>query len=235
MAGVEVIGHYCDVSQPVQVSAAVAAVLEHWGGLDILVNNAGITYYGRTDRMTSDHWDRLMRINLHSHIQFTRELLPTLLGRREAHVLNVCSVLGLIGMPKVTAYCTSKFAMVGFSESLRNEYGRVGLGVTALCPGFVTTNLFMNAPLEQDVERPKIPPRLICTTSDKVAKAAIKAIYRNRRLVVMEPFARFLVVLKRFVPSVLDFAFHLGRRKQIEGKLAQLEAGTLIYGDIQPR
>ena len=51
-----------------------------WGGVDILVNNAGITYYGRTDEMSAEHWDRLMRINLASHVQFTRELLPSLLG-----------------------------------------------------------------------------------------------------------------------------------------------------------
>ena len=88
-----------------------------------------------------------MRVNLLSHIQFTRELLPSLLERRECHVLNVCSMFGLVGMPKVAAYCTIKFGMVGFSESLRNECGREGLGVTALCPGFVDTNLFTTAPL----------------------------------------------------------------------------------------
>ena len=145
--------------EPREVSAAVAEALSRWNGVDILVNNAGITYYGKTERMAAEHWDKLMRVNLLSHIQFTRELLPSLLARREAHVLNVCSVLGLVGMPKVTAYCTSKFAMVGFSESLRNELGRQGLGVTALCPGFVRTNLFTNAPLEAKVEEHKLPPR----------------------------------------------------------------------------
>ncbi len=86
--------------------------------------------------MSAEHWDRLLRVNLLSHIQFTRELLPSLLARREAHVLNVCSMFGLVGMPKLAAYCTTKFGMVGFSEALRNECGREGLGVTALCPGF---------------------------------------------------------------------------------------------------
>ena len=118
-------------------SATVAEMLSRSDGVDILVNNAGITYYGNVERMAADHWDRLMRVNLLSHIQFTRELLPSLFARQEAHVLNVCSVLGLVGMPKVTAYCASKFGMVGFSEALRNELGRQGLGVTALCPGFV--------------------------------------------------------------------------------------------------
>ena len=222
-AGVEVVGRRCDVSQASEVSAIVTALLDKSNGVDILVNNAGITYYGRTDRMAPELWDRLLSVNLHSHIQFTRELLPSLLGRREAHVLNVCSMLGLVGMPKVTAYCTSKFAMVGFSESLRNEFGRQGLGVTALCPGFVRTNLFTNAPLEEKIEEHKVPPRIVTTTPERVANAAVKAIYRNRRLVVMEPFARLMYAVKRFAPWLMDALFHMGRRKRVARKMAELE------------
>jgi short-subunit dehydrogenase len=221
--GVEVITRRCDMSQPRDVTSAVAAVLNLWNGVDILVNNAGITYYGKTERMSGAHWDKLLQINLLSHVQFTRELLPNLLERPEAHVLNMCSVLGLVGMPKVTAYCTSKFGMVGFSEALRREFGREGLGVTALCPGFVRTNLFTNAPLEEKVEEHKIPPRIITTTPERVANAAVKAIYRNRGVVVMEPFARFLYALKRFAPWIPDAIFHLGRRKRIIRKMAELE------------
>jgi short-subunit dehydrogenase len=222
-AGGEVIQRHCDVSQPNEVSAAVAEVLDRWGGVDILVNNAGITYYGRTDEMSAEHWDRLMRINLHSHVQFTRELLPSLLARREAHVLNVCSMFGLIAMPKLAAYCTSKYAMVGFSEALRAEYGREGLGVTALCPGFVTTNLFASAPLPENSNGPKIPPRIFCTTPEKVARAAVRAIRRNRRLVVVEPCAKLLTTIKRLTPAVIDFFLHLGRRSRIAKKMARLE------------
>jgi short-subunit dehydrogenase len=220
--GVEVICRRCDMSQPREVSSAVAEVLSRWNGVDILVNNAGITYYGKTERMAGEHWEKLLRINLLSHVQFTRELLPSLLELPEAHVLNVCSVLGLIGMPKVTAYCTSKFGMVGFSESLRNEFGRQGLGVTALCPGFVRTNLFTNAPLEEKVEEHKLPPKIICTTPERVANAAVKAIYRNRRLVVMEPFARLMYAMKRFAPWLMDAIFHMGRRKRVARKMAEL-------------
>jgi short-subunit dehydrogenase len=221
--GGEVVTRRCDMSQPRDVSAAVAEVLSRWNGVDILVNNAGITYYGKTERMAAEHWEKLMRINLLSHVQFTRELLPSLLERQEAHVLNVCSILGLVGMPKVAAYCTSKFGMVGFSESLRNEFGRQGLGVTALCPGFVRTNLFTNAPLDEQVNEHKIPPRAITTTPERVANAAVKAIYRNRRLVVMEPFARLMYFMKRFAPWLMDAIFHLGRRKRLERKTNSLE------------
>jgi short-subunit dehydrogenase len=221
--GVEVVTRRCNVAEPREVSAAVSEAISRWDGVDILVNNAGITYYGKVERMAADHWDRLMRVNLLSHIQFTHELLPSLLARPEAHVLNVCSVLGLVGMPKVTAYCASKFGMVGFSEALRNELGRQGLGVTALCPGFVRTNLFTNAPLEANVEEHKLPPKAITTTPERVANAAIKAIYRNRRLVVMEPFARLMYATKRFAPWLLDGIFHLGRRKRVARKMAALE------------
>src|SRR3954470_6914358 len=208
--GVEVITRRCNVAEPREVSAAVAEALSRWNGVDILVNNAGITYYGKTERMAADHWDKLLRINLLSHVQFTRELLPSLLAREEAHVVNVCSVLGLVGMPKVTAYCTSKFGMVGFSESLRNEFGKQGLGVTALCPGFVRTNLFTNAPLEKDTEEHKSPPRFVTTTPERVARAAVKAIRRNRRFIVMEPMARGMYFVKRFAPWLMDAVFHIG-------------------------
>jgi len=221
--GVEAIERFCDVSQRNEISATVAAILYQWGGVDVLVNNAGITYYGRTDEMSSEHWDRLMRINLDSHVQFTRELLPSLLARREAHVLNVCSMFGLVAMPKLAAYSTSKYALVGFSEALRAEYGREGLGVTALCPGFVATNLFASAPLPEHAKGPKTPPRIFCTTPEKVARAAVKAIRRDRRLVVVEPFAKLLTTVKRFAPGLIDFCLHLGRRSRIAKKMARLE------------
>ncbi|HJQ78548.1 MAG TPA: SDR family oxidoreductase [Lacipirellulaceae bacterium] len=222
-SGVEVIGRRCDVAEPREISATVSEILSRWGGVDILVNNAGITYYGRTERMSAEHWDKLIRVNLLSHIQFTRELLPSLLAHPEAHVLNVCSMFGLVGMPKLAAYTTAKFAMVGFSDSLRAEYGREGLGVTALCPGFVDTNLFASAPLGESQTEPKIPPAIFCTTPEKVARAALKAIRRDRRLVVVSPWAKFLVTAKRLVPGVIDFVFHLGRRKRVARKAQELK------------
>jgi short-subunit dehydrogenase len=219
--GVEVIGRRCDVAESREISATVAEALNRWGGVDILVNNAGITYYGRTERMSAEHWDQLVRVNLLSHIQFTRELLPSLLARPEAHVLNVCSMFGLVGMPKLAAYSTTKFAMVGFSDALRAEYGRDGLGVTALCPGFVDTNLFASAPLGESQKEAKIPPALFCTTPEKVARAAVKAIRRDRRLVVISPWAKFLVAAKRFVPGAIDYLFHLGQKKRVSRKSSE--------------
>jgi short-subunit dehydrogenase len=222
--GSEVVSRRCDIGRPAEVSAAVAEVLAKWNGVDILVNNAGITYYGKTEEMSAENWDKVMRINLHAHLQFTRELLPSLLERREAHVLNVCSMFGLFGAPKLVAYCTSKFALVGFSDALRAEHGRNGLGVTALCPGFVSTNLFTSAPLGETQKEPKVPPKFFQVSPERVARAAVRAIRRNRRLVVVESAARLTCMLKRLAPGVMDFFFHLGRRKRVAKKMAKLEA-----------
>jgi short-subunit dehydrogenase len=220
--GVTVLSRQCDVGQPAEVSATVNDILNRWGGVDILINNAGITYYGHTEQMSAEHWDQVLRVNLHSHIQFTRELLPSLLARPEAHIVNVCSMFGLVAMPKLAAYCATKYGLVGFGESLRMEYGRDGLGVTSLCPGFVKTNLFTSAPLPAKAKGHKIPPTFFSTTPERVAAATVRAIRRNRRMVVVEPFAKFLCLIKRLAPGLLDFAMHLGRRKRMAKKVAKL-------------
>jgi NAD(P)-dependent dehydrogenase (short-subunit alcohol dehydrogenase family) len=212
--GVEALVRTCDVSDPLQNTAAVRWLRDQWGAVDILVNNAGVTYYGCTAMMTADAWNRLLAINLHAPLQFTRELLPVLLKRDEAHIVNVASICGLVGLARVAAYSTSKFALVGFSEALRHECGRLGLGVTALCPGLVDTQLFTSALRGKDLKEPKTPPRWALITAESVAYRAIRAIYRNERLVVMQPMSRLLYVLKRFTPGLLDLAHRLRRRRQ---------------------
>lgn len=216
--GVDALGRHCDVSQPAQNSAAVQHLLDQYGGVDLLVNNAGVTYYGQTKSMSAEHWDRLLAVNLHAPIQFTRELLPTLLARDEAHVLNVASICGLVGLERVAAYCTSKFALVGFSESLRAELVRQGVGVTALCPGFVDTNLFAAAARGADLKQNKTPPRWMLATPELIAQRAVRAIYRNQALVVVQPYARMLHLVKRLAPSLLDLTYRLQGRKRAKAR-----------------
>lgn len=211
--GVSAIGRYCDVSQPRQITQSVIDALVRYGKIDVLVNNAGITYYGDTESMSAGDADRLVAINLLAPIQFTRELLPVLLAQPEAHVLNVASFFGLVGTRKLALYTASKFGLVGFSESLRAEYGRHGLGVTALCPGFVDTNLFDTAPRGVDRQSNKRPPQWLLTTPEKIAARAVRSIYRNRAVEVTQPYAKLAYFTKRFFPGVLDWANHLSRKK----------------------
>jgi short-subunit dehydrogenase len=213
--GVTVIAALCDVACPDQVSAQVGEVVKEWDKLDILVNNAGVGYYGPTERMTAEQWQRLLAINLLAPIQFTRELLPTLLERPEAHIVNVCSIAGLVASGRLAAYHVSKFGLVGFSEALRAEFGRRRLGVTALCPGLVRTNIFQ-ATVNGRKERPmRTPPAWMCTSPEAVASRAVQAILKNRGLVVITPMARFLWYFKRLSPSLLSWISGFGKRKKI--------------------
>src|SRR5262249_1572310 len=154
---------------PAAACGAADGLLRAWGGLDILINNAGISYHGDTETMSDEQWDRVLAVNLHSPLQMTRRLLPALLSSGDAHIVNVCSVLGLVAIPRFTAYQTSKYALVGLSESLRAEYASRGLGVTALCPGFVQTNIFRSSVNGTGGRPMRAPPRIFVASPEQVA------------------------------------------------------------------
>lgn len=220
--GGEAVACPCDLSVPSQVDELADRVLDLWSGVDLLVNNAGVAHYGPTHEMAEPDLQRLMAVNLLAPIQLTKALLPSLRARPEAHVLNVCSVLGLTPMPRVSAYCATKHGLVGFSESLRIEYGRQGLGVTTLCPGFVKTPLLDEA-VDQQSNQPH-PPALVCVSIDRVAQAAVRGIERNQRRVVVDPIGRVIRGVMGVAPGLFDWMHSLGRSKRIAQKRAELAA-----------
>jgi short-subunit dehydrogenase len=211
-SGIAVLTHVCDLSDATQITGAVKALLAAWNRLDILVNNAGTVYYGPTHKMSAEHWNRVLSINLLAPIQLVRELLPTLTAQQEAHIVNISSIFGLVPMRKIAAYQTSKFGLVGFSAALRAEYGRNGCGVTALCPGFVRTAMIEDF-VDADREQPLRIPSWLCTSAEKVADEAIRAIRKNKALVVISPMARLFWWLARFSPRLFDWIVRQGWRR----------------------
>ena len=108
ISGVEVVARQCDLRDPGQISAAVRDLAERWGGLHILVNNAGIIYYGNTGEMTDEQRNDVLSVNLLAPFQLVQELLPMLLDQEEAHIVNVCSMAGLVPFRKMAAYQATK-------------------------------------------------------------------------------------------------------------------------------
>jgi short-subunit dehydrogenase len=209
--GVTVTARVCDLTRASEVTAAVASVLAGGGGLSMLVNNAGTAYYGATHDMTAEQWDRIIALNLLAPMQLIRDLLPTLLAQEEAHVVNVCSIFGLVPLRKGAAYQASKFGLVGLSAALRAEYGR-DIGVTALCPGFVRTPLLETFATGAPGQRRHAIPAWLCASPEQVAAAALRAIRRNKGLVVITPAARLLWWMARFMPGLLDWLTRQGWR-----------------------
>lgn len=194
----------CDLGQATDVHQVVQRVLAE-GGIDILVNNAGVLYWGPTESMTLEQWKRVLAVNLHAAIQLTREFLPSLLARGQGHILFVSSLAGLMGVPYRAVYTVSKFGLVGFADALRAEFGWRGLGVTALCPGFVRTNLFQTALTApgRPFPRPAGWDRRFAD-AEAVAVAAVQAIRQDRAFEFGTPGARFIWRLKRLFPRVFD-------------------------------
>jgi 3-oxoacyl-[acyl-carrier protein] reductase len=197
--GVEVVSRICDLSQPAQISAAINFVLSTWDHLNILVNCAGLMHYGPADAMTDAQWNRILSVNLLAPIQLVRELLPTLTAQDEAHIVNVCSIFGLVAAPRIAAYQTSKFALVGFSTALHAEYARPGFGITALCPGIIRTPMIKELELDFGV------PAWIGTSPEIAAAVALRAIRRNKGLVVITPTARMFWWLARLSPGLVEW------------------------------
>ena len=223
-SGVRTILFPCDLTDRKAVSATIASALHQSGGIDLLINNAGVAYYGPTDQMTQSQWDWLMTINLLAPIQITHELLPGLLQRPDAHIVNMCSISGLVAVGRFSAYHTSKFGLIGLTESLRAEYGRQGLGVTAICPGPVLTNLYAAAASGRAGQKVPSPPSWMCATPERVAAVILKAIRKDKRQVLITPTAHGLFQLKRFAPWLIDFVNRFSRKGRKKRQLAKQAA-----------
>ncbi len=218
-SGVTVRSVVCDLADAVSVDRVVMRALEQTGGIDLLINNAGVCCYGPTDQMTQAQWDWLMSINLLSPIRITQALLPHLLLREDPHIVNMCSISGLVAGGRLAAYHTSKFGLVGYTEALRAEYGRRGVGVTAICPGPVRTNLYDSGQSLRDGTRVPLPPAWLCATAEQVAAATVRGILGDRGRVLVTPMAHGLSMLSRLAPWLIDFANRFsrnGRRRRLE-------------------
>jgi NAD(P)-dependent dehydrogenase (short-subunit alcohol dehydrogenase family) len=208
----------CDLCDPASLDSLVTAVHDRWGGLDILVNNAGIAWYGPTQKMTDDEWDKLLTLNLHVPIRLTTRFLKTLLSRPESHVINMASICGFVCGGRFNAYHVSKSGLVGFSEALRAEFNRHGLGVTALCPGPVLTDLYKSSGCGYADRETPHPPAWLCTTADRVAAKTIRAIYGNHAISLVGLAAHLLYYSKRLAPSIFYALHQIGRTKNLRRK-----------------
>ncbi len=140
-AGGEAVGLRCDVGDPSQVDAAVAATIEAFGSLDILVNNAGITRDTLLLRMSDEDWDDVMRVNAKGVFNMTRASVRSMMKARWGRIINITSVVGLGGQAGQANYAASKAAIIGFTKSVAKEFGSRGITCNAIAPGFIDTEM----------------------------------------------------------------------------------------------
>jgi 3-oxoacyl-[acyl-carrier protein] reductase len=140
-----------DVANHTAVHEIGTQILEDFGRIDILVNNAGMTRDGLAIRMSIDDWDAVINTNLRGAFSFTQAIVRSMIKQRSGRIINISSVIGLIGNAGQTNYAASKAGLIGLTKSLARELASRNITVNAIAPGFVTTD--MTAPLSEDIKQ----------------------------------------------------------------------------------
>jgi short-subunit dehydrogenase len=206
----KVTAHRVDVGEPGQIADFAQAATSAHPALNILINNAGVALLGQFSEIDQAQMDWLFNINFWGVVHSTRAFLPHLARKPEAHIANLSSIFGIIAPPGQTAYCAAKFAVRGFSESLRHELQMAGspIRLSVVHPGGIATNIARNsrtgsgvtdnALRAQSIER---FDRMAKTTPAAAARRIIEGIEKNQPRILIGNDARIVDLLQRLRPA----------------------------------
>jgi NAD(P)-dependent dehydrogenase (short-subunit alcohol dehydrogenase family) len=198
-----------DVGSAEAVRAFAERVTRELGPADLLVNNAGVAVFGGFLHTSLDDWRWITETNYWGVVHGCHYFLPPMVERgRGGHVVNVASAAGFVASEALAAYSTTKYAVVGLSEALRDELARHEIGVSVICPGFVNTPIVermrvrgVDAP---DALRARVGSwyRKRNYDPERVAESILDAVRDNRAIVPVAPEAHLLHAMKRLLPSL---------------------------------
>lgn len=163
-----------DVSKEQDVLDLVDASIAWQGHCDLFMSNAGIGLGGAPHMVPQEEWDKILAINLHSHIWAVRRILPHMLERGSGYLVHTASSAGTLGFPTLIPYCVTKFGVVGLCESLAGWVYERGIGVSVVCPLLVATNIF-----ERSFSYPEDPSE---AEQDEAMQQMIREFFRNNGL-----------------------------------------------------
>jgi short-subunit dehydrogenase len=192
-------------------------VLDH-GKVNLIFNNAGVALSGTVSALSIDDYDWIMDINFGGTLYGTKAFLPHLESANEGHIINISSVFGLTAQPLMSGYNASKFAVRGFSESLRQDLELTNSNVSVTCvhPGGIKTNIAKSGRMSNSVkettginnnESIKEFEKTFITSPDKAAKIILKAVLKNKRRVLIGIDARFYDWIVRVFPAGYQWLF----------------------------
>ncbi len=196
--------------------------LSEHGAVHLVVNNAGVALSATVEAMSYEDLEWLMGINFWGVVHGTKAFLPHLVSAGEGHIVNISSVFGLIGIPSQSAYNAAKFAVRGFTDSLRIELDaqRCGVSATTVHPGGIRTNIARNARIDPSTVAIAGDPeqaiaefdRMLRTSPEDAAAQILTAVRRNRRRALIGPDAVVFDVVSRLPAGVYQRVLVLGSR-----------------------
>ncbi len=180
--GGKIIGIPADISKADQVVAFVNQAVDIFGRIDLLVNNAGVAKFNPIETLSEEVWDETQNINLKGAFLSTKAVLPVMKQQRSGYIINIASIAGKSGFSGASAYCASKFGMIGLTESLLEEAIQHQIRATAICPGYVATPMVRGVSIPQEE---MIPPedigKLVVGLLHLSPHTIIKEIVVNRK------------------------------------------------------
>jgi 3-oxoacyl-[acyl-carrier protein] reductase len=160
-------GYGCDIGDGANIDATIDQIVKDFGKVDVLVNNAGVTQDGLLIRMTDEAWNNVINTNLTGAFKILRACAKLMLKARSGSIVNISSVVGLIGNPGQANYCAAKAGLIGLTKSTAKEFAARGVRVNAVAPGFTETD--MTAKLNDDQKKmalSAVPLGKMGTTAD---------------------------------------------------------------------
>jgi dehydrogenase/reductase SDR family member 7B len=196
-----------DIGDHNAVFSTVKTTLERLGGsVDILVNNAGLSQRSLARETAFSVDEQMIAVNLLGTIAMTKAILPTMLAQKSGQIVTISSIMGKLGAPLRSSYAAAKHGLHGFFDTLRAEVHADGLRVLMVCPGYVRTNISLNA-LTADGKAQGTMDTATDNgfTTDEVAKRILSALRSGKEeLIIAAGRERMAVFLKRFMPSLLS-------------------------------
>jgi short-subunit dehydrogenase len=204
----------CDISRKNQVDIMGKTIIEKFGTIDVLVNNAGFAIHNTVNETKIEEMESQMMTNFFGMMYCTKIFLPKMLEQKAGHIVNVASVAGSIGIPGMASYCASKFAILGFSESLFHELQGTGVRITVVSPIMVKTNFFNHESFSNMTRYSSV-----AINSKTVADAIVKAASSHRLEIIVPQFVRFVVWIKQTLPYLVNPIIGGVFRKSIKSKI----------------
>jgi butyryl-CoA dehydrogenase len=210
--GVKITSEHVDVADRCAVYAWADCVVAEHGHVNLIINNAGVALGATVESMSYEDFEWLMRINFWGVVYGTKAFLPYLRQSGEGHVVNLSSVFGLISVPSQSAYNAAKFAVRGFTDTLRMELAieNTNVSVTTVHPGGIKTNIARNARLDPSIREVGEDPakaakqfeRAFITSPERAAEQILTAVRRDRRRALIGPDAKAIDLFSRLPAGI---------------------------------